>query len=233
MIILAENKKLDRGKMMKITKKDTILNFFCKPGLPFFPLFIAILACLFLFLFIESHRYLFLLLAFISPYIIPLFSFKLLQAIYPIKEGASFFGEERFSPWVSSFRLQQIYVMFPVLERILFFIPGLYNSWLRAWGSKIGKNVYFLPGILIVDRAHIEIGDNVMIGNQCYFSPHVVQIKKGRFFLYYKKISIGNNVFIGAFSTLGPGTKIADNITVPAGSAFGVNQSTPTSYHSS
>jgi len=212
---------------VKVTAKDRILNFICKPTLPFFPFSLLILVGYFLYHFIETKNYLCLGMAILTPYLVPLLTFRFLQLIAPIKEGPSFFGEEKFSPWISSFRLQQIYVMFPILERMLFFIPNLYNLWLRAWGSKIGKRVYFLPGVEVVDRAHLEIGDNVMIGNKCYFSPHVVQVRKGRFFLYYKRVKIGSNCFIGAFSTFGPGTTVPDNSSIPSGSYYTVNKSEP------
>jgi acetyltransferase-like isoleucine patch superfamily enzyme len=168
-----------------------------------------------------------LALGLLIPYLVPLLLFRIICAIYPMKIGPSFFGEDVFSPWVSSYRIQQIYLMFPVLERALFFIPGLYCFWLRLWGSKIGKNVNFIPGVEVVDRGHLNIGNNVFVGNKCYFSPHVVQVRKGRFFLYYKGVTVGDNCFLGAFSTFGPGTVIADGSSIPSGSYYTVNKSEP------
>jgi len=212
---------------MKATKKDFILNFIFKKTLPFFPFMLLLLmATTFYFAYIHSC-WMHLVAGLLIPYLVPLLMFRIICAIYPMKIGPSFFGEDQFSPWISSFRLQQIYMMFPFLERVLFFVPGLFNLWLRLWGSKIGKNVNFLPGVEVVDRGHLNIGDNVFIGNKCYFSPHVVQVRKGRFFLYYKPVTIGDNCFLGAFSTFGPGTEVASGSSIPSGSYYTVNKKEP------
>lgn len=212
---------------MKATKKDIIMNLMFKKTLPFFPFFLIILIIGTLYLSYLKSSCALLILGLLMPYLVPLLLFRVICAIYPMKIGPSFFGEEKFSPWISSFRLQQIYMIFPVLERVLFFVPGLYCAWLRAWGSKIGKNVNFLPGVEVVDRGHLNIGNNVFIGNKCYFSPHVVQVRKGRYFLYYKPVTVGDNCFLGAFSTFGPGTEVAPGSTIPSGSYYTVNKKEP------
>jgi len=212
---------------MKASKKDIIMNLLFKKTLPFFTLFVSILFVGTLILSYQKSSCALLAIALLIPYLVPLVLFRVICAIYPMKIGASFFGEDKFSPWISSYRIQQVYLMFPILERLLFIVPGLFNLWLRLWGSKIGKNVNFIPGVEVVDRGHITIGDNVFIGNKCYFSPHVVQVRKGRFFLYYKGITIGDNCFLGAFSTFGPGTEIASGTSLPSGSYYTVNKKTP------
>lgn len=152
---------------------------------------------------------------------------RLMQSYFPIKQGATLIKPDEYNPWINSFRLQKFYNSFPFVERALFLVPGLYNSWLRLWGSKIGKGVYLLPGIEIVDRGNVEFGDYVFIGNKTYISPHVAMSKKGQMYVYFKNIKIDNNVFVGAFSKLGPGTKISANQIIPAGSIFLLNATEP------
>ncbi|MCO4795581.1 MAG: hypothetical protein KC493_17820, partial [Bacteriovoracaceae bacterium] len=87
--------------------------------------------------------------------------------------------------------------------------------------------VYILPGVEIVDRGNLDLGDGVFIGNKTYISPHVAMNKNGKMYVYVKDVKIGSNTFIGAFSMLGPGTKIPENTMVPGGSVYTLNSSEP------
>jgi len=157
-------------------------------------------------------------------YGIPLFTFRVINLFSPLKEGASYIGESGYSPWLGSHKIQMIYHSFPVLERVLILVPGLFSLWLRLWGSKIGKSVYWTPHTEVVDRTHLEIGDHVFIGNKVYLSPHVVTRKRGRFFLYFKRVRIGDGAFIGAGSRFGPGATVEAGAHVPLLSDFYVNR---------
>ncbi|MDO9182372.1 MAG: hypothetical protein Q7U04_08175, partial [Bacteriovorax sp.] len=116
------------------------------------------------------------------------------------------------------------YILFPVLERVLLTFPGAYSFWLRLWGSKIGAKVYWSPTIEVVDRTHLHIGNNVFMGSKIHFCSHVVRPNDDRLFLYVKKIEIGDNVFIGAGSRFGPGSKVAKGVMVPLLTDLKVNE---------
>ncbi len=218
---------------MAVSAAHKLINSICKKVFPFFPTLVVLSTLYFLTKFVLTGLGWFLVLGFLSPYLIPLLTYRLMALFAPIKEGASYIGEEKFSPWVTAFRIQQIYVMFPFLENFLHLLPGLFALWLRLWGSKIGKRVVFAPNISLVDRTHLEIDDYVMFGNSCFLSCHLVEVRKGRFFCYVKKIKIGKGAFIGAFCNLGPGTKIESGTNIPIGSYFTVNQTKPKSIMSS
>lgn len=160
-------------------------------------------------------------------YLLPPLLQRLMNARYPMRQGATSVKIDEYNAWINSFRLQKIFTIFTFLERALFLVPGLYPAWLRLWGSKIGKGVYILPGVEIVDRGNLELGNYVFIGNKCYLSPHVAMNKNGKMFVYVKNIVVEDNVFIGAFSKLGPGTKISKGEMVPAGSAYFLNSTKP------
>jgi hypothetical protein len=209
--------------------KDNILNFLFKRLQHFFPLiFFSIMLYLFA-QFVLTKCLLYFGLFCITPYLLPLIIQRIVLGIYPLKEGGNYIGlaEKSFSPWLFSLRVQQIYLVFPQLERLLFFLPGLYSAWLRAWGSQIGKNVFWTPGTVVNDRGLMEVGDFVIFGHNTYMSSHLLRVKNGKFFVYVRKIKIGSYSFIGAFTKMGPGTKISSGSQVQAMSNFSINQKFP------
>ncbi len=151
----------------------------------------------------------------ISLYVFPLLIYKIHEYFYPLKEGISYLGGQNYSPWWGSHQIQVIYIAFPALETPLRLIPGAFSLWLRLWGAKVGKNVYWTPQLEISDRALIEIGDNVVFGNGVGIYSHIIKPKKQDLLLYVKKVKIGNNVFLGAWNHIAPGVTILDGTYVP------------------
>lgn len=85
----------------------------------------------------------------------------------------------------------------------------------------IGENVY-INRFTIIDASHlIEIGNNAMIGPQCYITDHDHGTTPGRLInqqdLVSAAVSIGENVWIGAGVTILKGVTIGDNAIVGAG----------------
>lgn len=212
-----------------ITYKDYILNLLFKRLQHFFPLifFIIMIYCFTQFVITKNINYFFAFM--LVPYLLPLIIQRIVLGIYPMKEGGAHIGldEKTFSPWLFSLRVQQIYLVFPQLERLLFYLPGLYSGWLRLWGSSIGKNVFWTPGTVVNDRSLMEVGDFVIFGHNTYMSSHLLRVKNGKFFVYVKKIKIGSYCFIGAFTKMGPGTTIATGSQIQVMSNFSVNQKFP------
>ncbi len=85
---------------------------------------------------------------------------------------------------------------------------------------KVGKGFNRLHGV-ILDPGHcwlIEIGDNVTMAPRVHVLCHDASTKQ---FLNYTKIgrvTIGNNVFIGAESVILPGVTIGNNVIIGANS---------------
>lgn len=178
--------------------------------------FILLLAGASFVLFCHTLNWLYLLGFFFSLYGLPVITYRLHQWILPVEEGISYLNYETYSSWFVCYHLQSIYYFIPLLESLLRLIPGLFSLWLRLWGAKIGKNVFWTPQIAISDRGFIEIGDNVFFGNWVRLVSHLATPKKDQLRLYIKTISIGNNVFIGGESFLAPGVAIEDG-TIIAG----------------
>ena len=107
------------------------------------------------------------------------------------------------------------------IQKILYRIRGEFTTKdLISSGMKVGKNFKRLNGV-ILDPGHcwlIEIGDNVTMAPRVHILCHDASTKQ---FLNYTKIgrvSIGNNVFIGADSVVLPGVSIGDNVIIGANS---------------
>lgn len=104
-----------------------------------------------------------------------------------------------------------------VIRRIIGETP---TATLVARGLKVGRNFCRRQGCYI-DPTHcflIEIGDNVTFSIRVTLMAHDASTKE---FLGYTKIgrvTIGDNVFVGANTTILPGVQIGDNVIIGAGS---------------
>ena len=94
-------------------------------------------------------------------------------------------------------------------------------------GLIIGKN-HNIQGGCIIDPSHcflITIGDNVTLAPRVHILAHDASTKYHLGYTRIGKVYIGNNVFIGANSTILPNVRIGDNVIIGAGSV--VSRSIP------
>lgn len=152
-----------------------------------------------------------------SVYIFPLISFRILNLLSPIKEGVTDILNDNFSPWWAGHQIQSLFIAVPFIESILKIIPGLFSLWLRAWGSKIGRNIYWTPGTTHYDRNLLIIGDGVVFGERSTTVCHVITPKDGKALLRIKCIEIEKRAFVGAGSVISPGVIIESDVMVKAG----------------
>lgn len=108
-----------------------------------------------------------------------------------------------------------------IIRELLYRLRGEFTTEkLVSMGMKVGTNFKRLNGV-ILDPGHcwlIEIGDNVTMAPRVHVLCHDASTKQ---FLNYTKIgrvTIGNNVFIGAESVILPNTMIGNNVVVGANS---------------
>ena len=110
--------------------------------------------------------------------------------------------------------------MNPVKE-LLYRLRGDYTTEkLISMGMKVGKNFRRLHGT-ILDPAHcwlIEIGDNVTIAPKVHVLCHDASTKMYLGYTKIGRVTIGDNVFIGAESVVLPGVTIGSNVIVGANS---------------
>ena len=141
-------------------------------------------------------------------YLVPLLCHRIHFLFFPFKDGHWNLSEKKYNPWWASHMFQFPFIACPWLESLLHFIPGLFTLWLRAWGSKIGKKVFWTPRVEILDRGLIEVGDYVVFGHLATLCSHMVAEIEGEPRLVIKTVKIGERAFIGADSQLGPGAEV-------------------------
>lgn len=87
-------------------------------------------------------------------------------------------------------------------------------------GMKVGKKFERMNNVLI-DDSHawlIEIGDNVTLAPRVHILAHDASTKKFLGYTKIGKVTIGNNVFVGAETVILPGVRIGDNVIIGANS---------------
>lgn len=122
--------------------------------------------------------------------------------------------------WWLTTQLQVPFMRFPFLEEVLRMIPGFYSVWLRLWGAKVGKFVFWAPQVLIADRPFVEIGDRVIFGYGAKVTSHFM--KKGAIgtTLFFGVPRIGSGALVGAMSVIAPGATLAEGSTLEGGSGL-------------
>ncbi|MBL7546167.1 MAG: hypothetical protein JNL11_20270 [Bdellovibrionaceae bacterium] len=142
-------------------------------------------------------------------YLLPLALFRLHSLFFRVEEGDYDLSKKAYNPWWTAHMLQYPFIALPFLESVLHFVPGLYSWWLRGWGAKIGKKIFWTPRTEILDRNLVEIGSGTIIGHLTVMVSHLVETRSGVPMLVIKKVRIGEKCLVGADAQLGPGTEIA------------------------
>ena len=98
------------------------------------------------------------------------------------------------------------------------FMPLVVNRYLRPfflkrYGAHLGKNSYISRDNKIDASPLIFAGDNLVVGQLGLVSCHL--IVKG--VLILDEVRIGNNVTIGGYALVGPGSVLEDNVIIGAG----------------
>ena len=96
--------------------------------------------------------------------------------------------------------------------------PPLYCDY--GYQTHIGARTFINFGVVLLDVATIQIGDDVQVGpNAQFLTPtHPVEAEARRArWEAAKPISVGNNVWLGGGVLVGPGVSIGENTVVGAG----------------
>ena len=160
-------------------------------------------------------------------YLAPVLCYRVHELAWPLLPGLSRLDTPQYSPWWGGHQFQVMYSALPALEAMLRLVPGLYSLWLRAWGSRIGRAVYWTPLVEITDRALLEVGDGAVFGHRVGCYPHFVTRRHGGLYLYVKPIRIGAGAMLGAGSRLGPGARIAAGADLRVLTDVGMDQRVP------
>ena len=87
----------------------------------------------------------------------------------------------------------------------------------------IGENVFFNDGCSINCQKNIEIGNNVMFGQNVMLFDHDHDYRNNMNNFVRDDIKIGNNVWIGANCIILKGVTIEDNTVIAAGTVVNKN----------
>jgi hypothetical protein len=158
-------------------------------------------------------------LALISPvaiYLLPAIVVRLQLWGWPLTHGRLELSSAAFLRWWASAQWQVLFARLPWLEEALRLLPGVYSAWLRLWGARIGALVYWSPGVAVLDRPLLRIGNRVAFGAGVRINPHVIAPgPDGRGALYLAPVAIGDDALVGGYSILLPGCEIAANEVTP------------------
>ncbi|MDE7182261.1 MAG: sugar O-acetyltransferase [Clostridia bacterium] len=105
---------------------------------------------------------------------------------------------------------------------------GLFPPFYADYGQNItvGQNVFINSGCCFQDQGGIEIGDNVLIGQQVVIATlnhDLSPAKRGN--MLPAPVKIGNGVWIGAHATILSGVTVGDGAVIAAGAV--VNRDVP------
>lgn len=90
-----------------------------------------------------------------------------------------------------------------------------------GYNISVGKSFYANHNLIITDGASVTFGDHVFIAPNCCFTTaeHAIDPEQRKAGVEIAKpITVGNNVWIGAGSTILAGASIGDNSVIGAGS---------------
>ena len=115
-----------------------------------------------------------------------------------------------FLRWWFTAQWQVIFNRLPWIEEMIRLVPGLYSTWLRLWGAKVGRFVYWTPGLRILDRSLVHIGHRVVFGAGVKINPHIIMTdEQGGLVLKAATVRIGDDAMVGGYSLLTSGSWIA------------------------
>ena len=134
----------------------------------------------------------------------------------PLPSGRVEPGSGGFLHWWFTAQWQVVFTRLPMLEETIRMIPGLYSLWLRLWGARVGALVYWAPGVVVLDRSLVRIGNRVIFGVGARLNPHVLAPgEPSRTALYLAPIAIGDDALVGGYSILLPGCEVAEGEATP------------------
>jgi acetyltransferase-like isoleucine patch superfamily enzyme len=106
--------------------------------------------------------------------IVPPIVVRVILTIRPLPRGEIAVGSSPFLVWWLTSQWQIIFNRLPWIEEIIRLVPGFYAVWLRLWGARVGKLVYWTPGLRILDRSLLDVGDRVVFGVGVKIAPHII-----------------------------------------------------------
>lgn len=153
-------------------------------------------------------------------YLVPPLSGRLLLVVCPRPHVTNAVPSTESYLWWALTQLQVPFMRFPVLEEVLRMVPGCYSGWLRLWGAKVGKYVYWSAKVLVADRPFVDIGERVVFGYGAKVTAHLLTQKRNQSKLVFGVPVIGDRAIIGSLAIVGPGARVGADETLRATEAL-------------
>jgi hypothetical protein len=142
-------------------------------------------------------------------YIVPPLVVRAALAWRPLQDGRYGLDSPEFLMWWVSGQWQIIFNRLPFLEEALRLAPGLYSAWLRLWGARVGSLVYWSPGVVVVDRPLLDVGNRAVLGIGVRVCSHLLlRGEQDDAALLLGHVCIGDESLIGGLSVLLPGVHV-------------------------
>ena len=142
-------------------------------------------------------------------YIYALIAYRLFMYFIPLQEG-EIAEKSRKEFGYHVHLLFNLILFYPLMRSGATPVPLMRLVYL-ALGARLGVNTY--SSGIIFDPLLVDIGANSIIGQYALLVPHVIEGKR----LAHYRISIGDNVTIGAHAVVLAGVTIGDNAIVAIG----------------
>lgn len=135
---------------------------------------------------------------------------RITLAVKPLPTTDVALDSPAFLVWWFTAQWQVLFNRLPWIEEMIRLVPGLYSAWLRLWGARVGRFVYWTPGLRILDRSLVQIGHRVVFGAGVKINPHIIMPgADGRLVLKAAAVRIGDAAMVGGYSLLTSGSWIA------------------------
>lgn len=149
-------------------------------------------------------------------YLAPPLICRFLFVVFGKPRANAAFGSREFFVWWFTLQLQNIFIRLPFLEEVLRMVPGLYSTWLRLWGAKIGRLVFWSAGVTILDRPFVKVGDGVVFGFATGVSSHIwTQGPGGKQEFIFAEVTIEDHAVLGARASITPGSRVENHAVLP------------------
>ena len=150
--------------------------------------------------------------------VLPAVVVRVSQAARPVPVESAVGGSGGgFLRWWWQAQWQVVFNRLPFIEEVVRLVPGLYVVWLRLWGSRVGRLVYWTPGLRVLDRQFLILGDGVTFGAGVSLNPHVIgpHPVTGEPTLLVAPVRVGDGASVGGQSTLLPGCHVGPGESSP------------------
>lgn len=149
-------------------------------------------------------------------YLLPPLLARLLFAIAGRPHGEHAFASRAGLVWFAVLQLQLPLQRLAFSEELLRLVPGLYQAWLRLWGSRIAWTSVWSPGVVVADRWGLDVGAHAVIGARAHLGAHVLVPGEDGPHLSIAPLRIGAGAVVGALCAIGPGASLADGAVLGA-----------------